>query len=107
MWVFLEYQNHILTQVIVIDVIHALGKEPSRYNTRFVAFLCLTFILLIHGSLVRWGLRLQNSLAMFKLVVLSAIALSGLLSLAGVDGFAVRPGYEVPNNFQWDKMWEG
>ncbi|KIK58257.1 hypothetical protein GYMLUDRAFT_228179 [Collybiopsis luxurians FD-317 M1] len=88
-------------------VIHALGKEPSRYNTRFVAFLCLTFILLIHGSLVKWGLRLQNSLAMFKLVILSAIALSGLLSLAGVDGFAVRPGYEVPNNFQWDKMWEG
>ncbi|KIK58271.1 hypothetical protein GYMLUDRAFT_246296 [Collybiopsis luxurians FD-317 M1] len=88
-------------------VIHALGKEPSRYNTRFVAFLCLTFILLLHGSLVKWGLRLQNSLAMFKLVILSAIALSGLLSLAGVDGFAVRQGYEVPNNFQWDKMWEG
>ncbi|KAE9402301.1 APC amino acid permease [Gymnopus androsaceus JB14] len=88
-------------------VIHALGQEPSRYNTRFAAFLCLTFILLLHGSLLKWGLRLQNSLALFKLVVLSAISLCGILSLAGVKGFRVKPGYEVPNNFQWNKMWEG
>ncbi|KAF5387547.1 hypothetical protein D9757_006562 [Collybiopsis confluens] len=88
-------------------VIHALGQEPSRYNTRFVAFLCLTFILLVHGSMVKWGLRLQNSLALFKLVILSAIAFSGVLSLAGIKGFRVRPDYETPNNFQWDKIWEG
>ncbi|KAJ4483579.1 APC amino acid permease [Lentinula aciculospora] len=89
------------------NVIHALAKEPSRFNTRLVAFLCLTFILLLHGSLLKWGLRLQNSLAMFKLVILSAIALCGILSLAGITGFTVKEEYETPNNFQWDKMWEG
>ncbi|KAJ3886580.1 APC amino acid permease [Lentinula edodes] len=88
-------------------VIHALAKEPTRLNTRFVAFLCLTFILLLHGSLLKWGIRLQNSLAMFKLLILSAIALCGILSLAGVAGFAVKEEYEAPNNFQWNKMWEG
>ena len=77
------------------DVIHALAKEPTRLNTRFVAFLCLTFILLLHGSLLKWGLRLQNSLAMFKLLILSAIALCGILSLAGLAGFAVREEYEA------------
>ncbi|KAF9074561.1 APC amino acid permease [Rhodocollybia butyracea] len=88
-------------------VIHALDKEPSRYNTRFVAFLCLTFILLLHGSLLKWGLRLQNALALLKLVILSAIAICGILSLIGVEAFAVKQGYEIPSNFQWDKLWEG
>ncbi|KAJ3709608.1 APC amino acid permease [Lentinula raphanica] len=88
-------------------VIHALGGEPSRFNVRFIAVLCLTFILLLHGLASKWGVRLQNSLAMFKLVILSAIALCGFLSLAGVPAFAVKSEYERPNNFRWDNMWEG
>lgn len=89
------------------DVIHSLALEPSRYNTRFVAFLCLTFCCLIHGTSVKWGLTLQNILGFFKLVILSTIALSGIFCLLGVPAFSVHDGYEVPTNFEWSKMWEG
>ncbi|KAG6852924.1 hypothetical protein C0991_008131 [Blastosporella zonata] len=80
---------------------------PNRYNTRVVAFLCLTFCLLAHGTMHKYGLRLQNALGFSKLLILCAIALSGLLCLAGVPGFAVRDGYETPRNFEWGTMWEG
>lgn len=92
---------------IFSDVIHALGLTPTRYNTRFVAFLCLTFCLSIHGTFVKGGIRLQNTLGLFKLVILSAISLSGIFCLVGVPGFTVRLGYEVPHNFRWHNMWEG
>jgi len=88
-------------------VVHSLSLEPSRPNTRFVAFISLTFCLFIHGTALNWGLRLQNVLGLFKLVILFAIALSGALCLLGVAGFSVREGYEVPRNFEWSQMWEG
>ncbi|KAF5383238.1 hypothetical protein D9615_004869 [Tricholomella constricta] len=88
-------------------VIHSLSMTPSQYNTRFVAFLCLTFCLLVHGTTQKVGLRIQNILGFSKLVILCAIAVSGIFCLAGVPGFGVQDGYEKPRNFEWDKMWEG
>ncbi|KAF8908554.1 APC amino acid permease [Gymnopilus junonius] len=87
--------------------LHALSLEPTWFKSRLVAFTCLTFICLIHGTQLKWGLRLQNALGLSKLVILALIALSGLLSLAGVKGLQVRKDYEQPDNFKWDKFWEG
>jgi hypothetical protein len=44
---------------------------------------------------------------MLKLVILSAIALSGIFCLIGVPGFEVREGYERPDNLSWEGMWRG
>ncbi|GLB39007.1 putative amino acid permease [Lyophyllum shimeji] len=88
-------------------VVHSLSLTPSRYNTRFVAFLCLTFCLLAHGTMHKAGLRLQNTLGFFKLIILCAIAVSGMFCLIGVPGFEVKDGYEQARNFEWDKIWEG
>ncbi|KAG2107853.1 amino acid permease-domain-containing protein [Suillus cothurnatus] len=60
-----------------------------------------------HGAFMNYGLKLQNALGFFKLFVLLIIAVSGLLSLAGVPGFAVRAGYDIPHNFTWSSFWEG
>lgn len=90
-----------------LDVLHAMSVVPSRFNTRLVAFLCLTFLCLMHGTLLRWGIRLQNTLGLLKLVTLSLIAMSGMLCLAGVPRFQVREGYDVPHNFEWNNFWEG
>lgn len=90
-----------------LDVIHSLSLTPSRYNTRFAAFLCLTFCLLVHGTALKWGVRIQNTLGLSKLVILCLIALSGVFCLTGVPGFSVREEYEMPRNFKWDSMWEG
>lgn len=72
-----------------------------------VAFGALAFCVTIHGCFLKWGIRLQNTLGVFKLFILTAISLSGILSLAGVKGFEVKPEYEKPRNFEWDNFWEG
>ncbi|KAF8881208.1 hypothetical protein BD779DRAFT_1546812 [Infundibulicybe gibba] len=71
------------------------------------AFLCLTFCLLAHGTTVKWGLRLQNALGMFKIIILLMIAACGILCLAGAPGFSVREEYDPPKNFEWRYFWEG
>ena len=62
---------------------------------------------LVHGTLLQLGLRLQNTLGVFKLFVFALISLSGILCLIGGAGIQVRDEYEKPNNFTWDTFWEG
>ncbi|KAG1747703.1 APC amino acid permease [Suillus lakei] len=87
--------------------LNALAIQPTNVNVRVVALLCSTFCLTAHGAFLNYGLKLQNALGFFKLFVLVIIAVSGLFSLAGVPGFAVRAGYNVPHNFTWSSFWEG
>lgn len=91
----------------IADLLHSLSVESTWLRTRFVAFFCLSFVCLIHGSLLKWGLRLQNTLGFLKLVVLGVISLSGLLCLSGFSGVQVREEYEKPDNLRWNKLWEG
>jgi amino acid transporter len=103
---FLPQSDPTLTD-LTSDVLRALALTPNRWNTRFVAFICLTACLFVHGIFLNWGLRVQNALGMFKLGMLCIIALMGLLCLANIPGFQVREGYEVPHNLKWSEMWEG
>ena len=89
------------------DTLHALAYERSPINIRIVAFLCSTFCVIVHGTFLNFGLRLQNVLGAFKLVVLVLVAGSGFLSLLGVPGFAVGEEYDQPNNYTWQTFWEG
>lgn len=89
------------------DMLHAASIEPTTGITRFVAFICMTFALLMHGVFLTWGLRLQNALGMFKLLVLLLIAVVGMLHVAGVPGFELQDGVDVPKNFQRSTFWEG
>jgi len=57
--------------------------------------------------MLKWGLRLQNSLGFLKLTVLGLISVSGLLCLSGFGSVHVREEYEQPDNFRWTKLWEG
>jgi len=91
----------------VADLLHSLSIEPTWFNTRLVAFGCLSSVCLVHGTLLKLGIRLQNTLGVFKLLVLALISVSGILCLAGVKGIQVRDDYEKPDNFRWDKLWEG
>lgn len=88
-------------------VLHALSLDPSQFNIRAAAFLCLTFCFFMHGIVPTLGLRVQNTLGLSKLLILSAIAMSGLLCLAQVPGFSVDKKYESPDNFTSTKFWEG
>ncbi|CAK5272707.1 unnamed protein product [Mycena citricolor] len=89
-------------------LLNALAITPTRFLTRLLAVLVLTFVLGMHGTLLQTGVRLQNALGVFKLIILASIALLGLLSLLGVPGFAVRDGYDKPDNFAgWSQIWDG
>ncbi|KAF7295442.1 High affinity methionine permease [Mycena indigotica] len=87
-------------------VLHALSIEPTRVASRLVAVMVLTFCLVTHGTLPDLGIRLQNTLGVFKLAILSSIALVGALSLLGI--IPTRPEYPAPRNFvSWHEFWEG
>ncbi|TFK89888.1 amino acid transporter [Polyporus arcularius HHB13444] len=87
-------------------MLHALdpSRPPSPATARIAGVVCITFALLLHGVALKAGLRLQNALGIFKLVVLTGIALTGLASLLRVPGFKLA---NPPRNFEWDRMWEG
>ena len=61
----------------------------------------------MHGAFLKWGVRLQNALGVFKLVILFAIGLAGMLHVIGVPGFELRDGVDTPNNFSRETLWEG
>ncbi|CDO75763.1 hypothetical protein BN946_scf184921.g39 [Trametes cinnabarina] len=88
------------------DVLHAWNPKetPSPTTARLAGVLCITVALFLHGTMLKTGLRIQNTLGLFKLSVLIGIALSGLASLLRVKGFKLE---NRPHNFEWDKMWEG
>ncbi|KAF8193218.1 APC amino acid permease [Mycena galopus ATCC 62051] len=89
-------------------VLNAFDIQPTRFASRLVAILVLTFCLFVHGTLLTFGVRLQNALGAFKLLILFAISFLGILSLLGVPGLAVRAPYETPHNFRsWAALWEG
>ncbi|KAF8834676.1 amino acid transporter [Paxillus ammoniavirescens] len=87
--------------------LNALAYQTTPTNVRVAAFLCSTFCLVVHGVFLTFGLRLQNTLGAFTLLILVMMACSGLLSLAGVPGFSVGDEYDQPNNFTWITFWEG
>lgn len=54
---------------------------------------CLTFAVLVHSFLPKWGIRFMNLLGMFKIVVMLVIVFSGIAALAGFRGT------DDPHNF--------
>ena len=60
------------------------------FRSRIVGVACNTFALLLHGIAIKVGVRVQDALGMFKLVVLVGIALSGLAVMAGLPGFKLE-----------------
>jgi amino acid transporter len=88
-------------------MMHALSIEPTTFTTRTIAFICLTFCLVVHGVFLNWGLYLQNGLGFFKLIVMLVIATAGMFHVIGVPGFELRNGVDTPRNFELDTFWEG
>ncbi|KAG6915813.1 hypothetical protein DXG01_009687 [Tephrocybe rancida] len=64
-------------------ILLAANVEPRRWTLRLVGFACLTFALLIHGTALKWGLRLQNFLGVVKLIILVFVIITGFVALGG------------------------
>ena len=72
--------------------------QPSPSSARIASLLCITFAFVLHGTHIRWGVRLQNALGAFKLFILIGIALSGLAVLLRLPGFRL-PNVCTPGSF--------
>ncbi|ANB14662.1 Mup1p [Sugiyamaella lignohabitans] len=59
------------------------GVEPDRWNQRGVGLGCITFAFLVHGLALKWGLRIQNVLGIFKLIVIVIIVVIGWVAMSG------------------------
>jgi amino acid transporter len=65
-------------------ILFASGREtPDGWEARGIAVACVTFSVLLHSTLPKWGIRLFNVLGVFKVVILLFIVFSGFAALAG------------------------
>ncbi|KAF2113803.1 amino acid permease-domain-containing protein [Lophiotrema nucula] len=64
-------------------ILHAANVEVTRWNQRGVGLACITAAFLIHGTMLKWGLRLQNLLGVIKLLIILLIVVSGWAALGG------------------------
>ncbi|EKM56614.1 uncharacterized protein PHACADRAFT_172270 [Phanerochaete carnosa HHB-10118-sp] len=103
--VFIGWQSASVT-VFGEYIMHAIDPmhPSSPVFSRLASLLCITFAFVLHGTHIKWGVRLQNFLGAFKLIILTGMAFSGLAALAGIPGFKLQ---NPPDNFRWDTMWRG
>ncbi|KIJ25570.1 hypothetical protein M422DRAFT_33663 [Sphaerobolus stellatus SS14] len=80
-------------------ILLAANVTPERWTLRLVGFACITFALVLHGSALKWGLRLQNFLGVFKILVLVVVIITGFVALAG--------HMKVPKPHNFDNAFEG
>jgi amino acid transporter len=65
-------------------VLFASGSDsPDGWAARGIAIACVTFAVVLHSTLPKWGIRLSNVLGVFKVIVLLFIIFSGFAALAG------------------------
>ncbi|KAK4156131.1 high-affinity methionine permease [Chaetomidium leptoderma] len=65
-------------------ILYASGNEvKDSYKARGVGVACVTFAVVLHAVLPKWGIRLFNVLGVFKVAVLVFIVFSGFAALAG------------------------
>ncbi|KZV99463.1 high-affinity methionine permease [Exidia glandulosa HHB12029] len=79
--------------------LHALGVPVNAWNQRAIAFATLTAAAIIHCTSIKWGLRVQNTLGMFKIAVLGAISVAGFAVLTGlisVEGSPAKQNFGHP-----------
>ncbi|KZW03418.1 high-affinity methionine permease [Exidia glandulosa HHB12029] len=80
-------------------ILSAAGQEVTQWNQRAIGLGVITFALLVHSIVPKWGIRLQNALGVFKLVVLLFIIFSGFVALGGHIPH-LPPGTEKPHNLR-------
>ncbi|CAI6334676.1 unnamed protein product [Periconia digitata] len=75
-------------------VLFASGsEEPDGWQARGIAVACVTFAVVLHSTLPKWGVRLFNVLGVFKVIILLLIVFAGFAALDG------RLKVPPPNNF--------
>ncbi|KAJ3162580.1 hypothetical protein HDU88_006613 [Geranomyces variabilis] len=67
------------------------GGAESEWGARSIGVGVLLAALIVHGSLLKWGLRFQNVAGTLKLAILVLIAVTGFAALGGHTKLDVQP----------------
>ncbi|KAJ3006254.1 hypothetical protein HKX48_000214 [Thoreauomyces humboldtii] len=67
------------------------GGGQSEWGARSIGVGVLILCLIVHGTMLKWGLRFQNAAGLIKLVILVLIAVAGFFALAGKTKLDVQP----------------
>ncbi|KAI0836502.1 amino acid transporter [Hypoxylon sp. FL0890] len=59
------------------------SREGDGWTARGIAIACITFAVVLHSTLPKWGLRFVNLLGIFKVVILVFIVFSGFAAISG------------------------
>lgn len=59
------------------------GDTSGEWSAKGIGIAILFSTVILHGCFLKWGLRLQNALGVFKLVILLLVSISGFAALAG------------------------
>ncbi|KAK4697250.1 hypothetical protein P7C70_g8242, partial [Phenoliferia sp. Uapishka_3] len=90
-------------------LLNAANTEVDRWNQRAIGVAVITFALILHGALPKWGLRLQNVLGLFKIVVLLFIIITRSMHIkffyladlnTNPQSKHVKAGAPSPSNFK-------
>ncbi|KAH7014452.1 amino acid/polyamine transporter I [Microdochium trichocladiopsis] len=72
-------------------ILHAANVTVDRWNQRAIGVACLTFCFLLHGTALKWGLRLQNVLGSLKLIIVVIMIIGGWVALGGHVKLDTKP----------------
>jgi amino acid transporter len=73
------------------------SSVADGWQARGIAVGCITFAVVLHSTLPKWGIRLFNLLGFFKVFILLFIVFSGFAALAGHR--------KVPNPHNFDNAF--
>ncbi|KOS22973.1 High-affinity methionine permease [Escovopsis weberi] len=65
-------------------LLNAAKVEVTQWNQRGIGLACITAAFLIHGTALKWGIRLQNVLGVIKILIIVIIIISPLVNLKKV-----------------------
>ncbi|KAM0512949.1 hypothetical protein ACHAPE_008308 [Trichoderma viride] len=65
-------------------ILNAARVEVTDWNQRGIAVACITTAFLIHGTAVKWGLRLQNVLGVIKICIVIIVIIAPLANIKKV-----------------------
>ncbi|KAI1859018.1 hypothetical protein JX265_010495 [Neoarthrinium moseri] len=89
-------------------ILFASGStEPDGWTARGLGVVCVTFAIVLHATLPKWGLRLVNVLGIFKVIILLLIVFSGFAALAGRRLVPDPHNFDNAFNFYEGDGWGG
>lgn len=83
------------------------SSVADGWQARGIAVACITFAVVVHSTIPKWGIRLFNLLGIFKVFILLFIVFAGFAALAGHRKVENPRNFDSAFNFYEGEGWGG